>query len=74
MLKDYQVTLYCATKQYRPVSCIVKMEEGDITDKDFRKALITKGTQKICQKRYWTARELKQYQYKVAKVRPYEKS
>jgi len=74
MTFDYQVTLYCKTRAYKPVSCIVhEKSELDLTDKETRKALIRKGTQKICNFRRWTARDLTEYQYLTAKVRKYDK-
>ena len=32
MLKEYQVTLVCASGKYRPVSCIVKKDINVIAD------------------------------------------
>lgn len=63
-MKQYQVTLYCSTGQYRPVSCIVTVAET--TE---RKEIITKGIIKICQKRLWQNADLKKYHYTQCKVR-----
>lgn len=73
MIKEYQVTLKSVTGKYKPVSCIVKCEELDLTKKEDRKNLITKGTQKICAKRYWGKKELLNGGYTKAIVREYDK-
>lgn len=73
MDKQYQITLLCDNGKYKPVSCIIKSEEVDLTDKRVKKSLVQKGTQKICNKRYWTAADLKRYGYTRAKVREYDK-
>ena len=76
MMKEYQVTLMCETNQYKPVSCIIKKDTELIAEigKDaFLKALKNEGIKKICQKRYWGNRELKQYGYTKVKVREYDK-
>lgn len=70
---EYQVTLICASGKYKPVSCIIKSDKIDLTDKVAKKSLITKGTQKICLKRYWTVTDLKRFDYTRAKVREYNK-
>ena len=41
---------------------------------DDKKTIINKGVNKICQKRYWTQRDLKNYGYLKAKVREYDKA
>ena len=66
----YQVTLTTTTGKYKPVSCIVTT---DLTLEDNKKEIINKGVVKICQKRYWTQRDLKNYGYTKAKVREYDK-
>lgn len=73
MIKEYQVTLMCNNGKYRPVSCLVKCEEIDLLNKEQKRALIKKGTQKICLKRYWTGSDLTKYGYTKAKVRLYDK-
>ena len=73
MPKRYQVTLYDKQNRYKPVSAIVMCSAPkDLTDKADRKWLISQGTMKICQKRLWGARELKQYGYLTAKIRDYD--
>lgn len=65
---DYQVTLICVTGEYKPVSAIVSVEESTA-----RTDIITKGTNKICQKRLWTASDLKKFHYTKVKIRVYDK-
>lgn len=72
MVKEYQVTLMCKDGKYRPVSCLIKCEELDLLNKEQKKDLIKKGTQKICLKRYWTGSDLVKYGYTKAKVRLYD--
>ena len=75
MQKQYQVTMICATGQYRPVSTIVTIEQTHddnlLLDTNRKKEIIHKGIIKICQKKYWTSRDVKQYGYKKVKVREY---
>ena len=74
MTYDYQVTLFCVSQKYRPVSCILlKTRPFDLTNKEDRKQLVKEGTQKICNFRRWTARDLTDYEYLKAKIRKYEK-
>lgn len=64
MEKKYQVTLYDKGGHYRPVSTIVVAKEGmDIA------TIKNKGIIQICQKRLWTTRELKKYNYLTMKIR-----
>ena len=76
MLKEYQVTLVCASGKYRPVSCIVKKDTDVIASigkeespKQIRKTRITKN----CQKRYWSGKKKKKYDYTICKIREYDK-
>lgn len=69
-MAQYQVTLNTTTGKYKPVSCIVTT---DLTLEDNKKEIINLGVVKICQKRYWTNRDLKTYGYTKAKVRLYDK-
>lgn len=77
MQKQYQVTMVCATGRYRPVSTIVTIEQTHddnlLLDANRKKEIIHKGIIKICQKRYWTSREVVQYGYTKVKARVYEK-
>lgn len=68
MNKIYQVTLMCENKKYKPVSALVARKEG--MDK---KAIMTKGIEKICQKRLWTSKDLSRYGYTICKIRLYDK-
>lgn len=75
-MKVYQVTLYCADGRYRPVSCLVpsEMVQEAREDKDkLISAVKQEGIKKICQKRYWTAKDLKKYNYTKVKIRTLEK-
>lgn len=73
----YQVTMYCVTGQYRPVSTIVTIEQENddnlLLNPKKKKEIIDKGIVRICQKRHWTAREVIQYGYIKVKARVYEK-
>lgn len=74
MIKDYQVTLYCPSGKYKPVSCIIKKDSAEIKTKGktvFIEELKKSGIQKICNKRYWGNKELKMYGYTSIKVREY---
>lgn len=77
MKKAYQVTLVCTTGQYRPVSCVVEMEQNSdcnlLLDREQKKIIINKGVQKICVKRYWTNTDLKKYNYLRVKTREYKR-
>ena len=77
MKKQYQVTLICATGQYRPVSTIVtrdqENDENMLLDPKKKQAIITQGVVRICQQRYWTDRDRKKYGYTKVKTRVYEK-
>ena len=77
MNKQYQVTLFCTTGAYRPVSCIVNRQQEEDTDmsqdKVIRKELQRAGVKKICEKRYWQLSDLSRYGYTKYKIRPYEK-
>lgn len=74
---QYQVTLVCVSKQYKPVSSIVNTEDSkekyDLLNKDDRKRLINRGVQKICLARGWGSAELKKYGYTQSKIRVYDK-
>lgn len=79
MLKSYQVTMYCTTNQYKPISTIVKIEqereeENLLLNKEKKQEIINKGIVRICQKKFWTMREVKRYNYTRVKAREYKKS
>ena len=73
MNKEYQVTLFCGTGTYKPVSCIVKREQ--YSDADYsanatvKKELQKMGIKKICEKRGWRLADLSRYGYTRYKVR-----
>ena len=71
MKKQYQVTLTDMMGRYKPVSCIITTE---LTIENNKKEIINLGVVKICQKRYWTQKDLKRYGYLKAKVREYDKA
>lgn len=70
-MAQYQVTLTTTTGKYKPVSCIITTE---LNLEHNKKDIITLGVKKICQKRYWTQRDLSTYGYLKAKVREYDKA
>lgn len=75
--QQYQVTLICKTGVYKPVSCIIEVEQKrgiDLTkDKVMKKEIIERGVNKICVNRYWTSKDLQKYGYLSAKVRLYDR-
>lgn len=76
MMKEYQVTLTCESGKYKPVSCIIKKDSEEmkqIGKSAFVGKIKQEGIKKICQKRYWGNRELKEYGYTKVKVREYDK-
>lgn len=68
-----QYTLFCTTGKYKPVSCIVEIENVKHfnEDPDFYKR---KAIEKICLKRYWKTADLTRYGYTKIKCRIYRKS
>jgi hypothetical protein len=69
--------MYCTTNQYKPISTIVKIEQEREEDnlllnKEKKQEIINKGIVKICQKKYWTMREVKRYNYTKVKTREYK--
>lgn len=67
-----QITLFDKENRYRPVSTIVTVESAEYY-KAHSKEVKEQGIVKICQKRYWTVRELKKYNYTTCKIRLYDK-
>lgn len=76
--QEYQVTLMTENNRYKPVSCIVSIEQElgyDMTQSRTRKKeIINKGIIKIAQKRLWNNQDLARYGYTRAKVRLYDKA
>ena len=72
----YQVTLFCTTNQYKPISTIVTIKQEEainlLDNKETKKEIIHKGIVKICQKRYWNNKDLVRYNYLKAKARRVE--
>ena len=75
MKKQYQVTMMCATGQYRPVSTIVTIEQETnvnlLLDTDEKHKIINQGIVRICQRRLWNNRDVKKYGYTKVKAREY---
>lgn len=73
----YQVTMYCATGQYRPVSTIVTIEQKNddnlLLDPEQKAHIIANGIRRICQQRLWTKHEVMKYGYTRVRARVYEK-
>ena len=69
---DYQVTLFCNSGRYKPVSTIVKKKEAVDLASEKRK-LVNEGAQKICYSKGWSGKDLQKYGYVSAKVRVYDK-
>lgn len=71
--KEYQVTIYCNSNQYKPISTIVVMKQEDDINwtllKDKREAIKKKGIQAICLKRGWSKRDLVNNNYTKIKIR-----
>lgn len=67
-----QITLFDKEGRYKPVSTLVTI--NDITQyRQQAKEIQKQGIIKICQKRGWTQRELRQYGYTTLKARVYNK-
>ncbi len=75
MMKKYQITLYCTTGEYRPVSCIIIRDAEEITrigEQAFKDKLKRDGIQKICAQRSWGKADLLRYHYTKMKMREYD--
>jgi hypothetical protein len=72
-MKDYQVTLFCENGKYKPVSTIVKAEDVCLMDTTAKNKIISLGIKKICVKRLWKTRDLRNFGYSKAVVRVYDK-
>ena len=77
MKQAYQVTLTSVNGKYKPVSCIVNIEQAETADltqiKASKDEIVKKGIVKIAQKRYWTNADLKKFGYTKVKCRLYDK-
>lgn len=67
-----QITLFDKNNRYKPVSTLVNVESARYYNTHSTEVK-TQGIIKICQKRGWTQRELKEYNYTTCKVRVYDK-
>lgn len=71
---EYQVSLFCKSGKYRPVSTIVRRKvQVDLTNATDKKKIMNDGIIKICQMRGWTSRDLQRYDYLKSRVREYDK-
>lgn len=66
-----QVTLFDPNNHYKPVSSLITVESIEVF-KTSKAQIAQEGIIKICQKRYWTKKDLKKYGYKECKVRVYK--
>jgi len=67
-----QITLFDKENRYKPISTLIAVESVRYYNEHV-KEIKEKGIIKICQKRGWTARELKKYNYLTCKVRVFNK-
>ncbi len=67
-----QITLFDKNNRYKPISTLVNVESVRYYN-EHSAEVKTQGIIKICQKRGWTQRELKAYNYTTCKVRIYDK-
>ena len=72
-MKEYQVTLFCVTDKYKPVSCIVKVDTDGLSRESLKATVRTKGITKICAQRYWSRSDLVRLQYTKVGIREYDK-
>ena len=68
-----QITLFDKENRYKPISTLIAAESVRYYNEHV-KEIKEKGIIKICQKRGWTARELKKYNYLTCKVRVFSKT
>lgn len=67
-----QITLFDKNNRYKPISTLVNVESVRYYN-EHSTEVKTHGIIKICQKRGWTQRELRTYNYTTCKVRVYDK-
>ena len=63
-----QVTLYDKSGKYRPVSCLVPVEDASFDKEEVK----VRGIKKIMMTRGWTKRDLITYNYLTCKMRIYK--
>ena len=68
----YQITILCTTNKYKPVSTLVENERIDLKDTIKKRAIISKGVQKICAQHYWGKSDLTKFGYTKIKIREYD--
>lgn len=72
--KQYQVTIYNKENKYKPISTIITIRQQEnvtLNDIQHKRYVIQQGIQKICNKKYWTVRDMNYYRYTKARVREY---
>lgn len=72
--KQYQVTIYNEDNKYKPISTIVTIRQQEnitLGDTQHKRYVIQQGIQKICNKKYWTTRDMNYYRYTKVRVREY---
>lgn len=68
-----QYTIFCTTGQYKPVSCIIKVDDVkhfNAHQEEYK----TRAIEKICIQRRWTGKDLNKYHYTKIKCRKVEQS
>lgn len=70
----YQVTIMCTTGKYRPCSTLIESKPINLNNTIEKRAVITKGVQKICAKHYWGSSDLKKFGYTKIKIREYDRA
>lgn len=66
-----QITLFDKEGRYKPVSTLVKVESVKYY-KEHKSEVNQQAMIKICQKRGWTGKQLKEFGYTTLKVRNYD--
>lgn len=72
-MKEYQVTLFADNGKYKPISTIIKAEDVCLMDTAAKNKIIHEGIKKICIKKCWRTRDLRNSGYTSARVRVYDK-
>lgn len=65
-----QVTLFSTTGKYKPISTLVKLNNGESLEKD-KQAILKRGIENICHYRRTTWTQLKKDGYTQVKTRVY---
>jgi len=72
-MKDYQVTLFDEQGRYKPISTIVQAEDVCLMNTEAKNKIIRMGIKKICIRKCWRTRDLRNSGYTKAVVRVYDK-